>query len=98
MTELDTKLENNRTSGAEGLRPRQDELRAARANLLESISLKLTDFVTAIIANCEMAAGALDAEHPALAFLLSAKQAAYKAHEANARVRGVVKECREANR
>ena len=76
--------------------PCPTELRLARANLLEALTVKFTNLFTAIIANCEMAVMETGPEHRAYGFLVAAKAAAYEANDANGRIRALVKECREA--
>lgn len=78
--------------------PSPDQLRLARANLLEALTVKFNNLFTTIVANCDMALTELDQAHGAVAYLLSAKHAAYQASEANSRVIALVKECREAHK
>ncbi len=78
--------------------PRADQLGLARANLLEALTIKFNSIFTSIVANCDMALMHLEATHPAVAYLLSAKGAAYQASDANSRVIALVKECREAHK
>jgi hypothetical protein len=78
--------------------PNPDQLRLARANLLEALTVKFNNLFTTIVANCEMALMHLEGEHPAVEHLASAKRAAYQASDANGRVIALVKECREAHK
>ena len=78
--------------------PCPDQLRMARAQLLEAITVKFNNLFTTIVANCDMALIHLEQTHPAAGHLLSAKRAAYQASDANGRIVALVKECRESHK
>ena len=75
----------------------QEEMRAARTDMVEMLTMRFTNLITAIVGNCDMALAELTQEHPSVLYLLAAKRAAFQASDVNDRLKAIVQECREAS-